>query len=292
MIVRLDDIAFLAENFPECRRRRIFSDLSKYFYAWLEERMKTQKNAIISVIGKTGYGKSFAAIYLGMYLSKMYGMKFDASHIFFTCADLVERLKTAKDGETFMQDEQVGLERIGEGSMSEKLALDSIEATVRVRQINLIFCSPELRSHVNHWVIEAQRIDDKKKTCRHAICSVRNDTLHPFGRIYTGCPNDAELLKEYDKRKQAFIDAVLNQEVRDPASKWEEIAQEFCDKYLERYLGMFSSKKELQTLIIKYFKGLTMGEYGRIADMIIMSLAEKGIDWRKKKSAVDNSSES
>jgi hypothetical protein len=267
----------LARNKINIRQRLIFKDISQLFYGWITDRIYTKRNIIISIEGYGGLGKSMSALYLATYLQQL-GMQFSHENIFWTNQSALDWLSTKVNQEkfTFIKDEQVGLEQIGESSMQEQLALSSIEDIIRKPQINAIFVSINLKPHSHHFVLESLRINYETNQCMHVIKS--RDGI-AFGMVRTGLINDENLIKVYNEKKDEFAAKAMTQQVRNPTEKWNEIAEEFISNDLPNL--RMNSKKQIQIKLMEKYGGMTSGAYQRISEIVVMKCFEKGIAWKK-----------
>lgn len=226
--------------------------MTRAFNSTLHEFATQKRNLILSIDGKTGSGKSIAAIDIAKTWSSYSGGKFDESHICFTSQEALELLNSADEKDVFIIDEQITI--FGTGSDREKTALENIEATVRASQISLIYCSPEVKLHVHHYRLWTTGIINYK---RGLNLNVLYDGLEkkPMGYVVTRYPElSRKFWESYNRNKMNFINAVLKQEPVDRTREYEKIAIDFVETKIIKEGLVFSSKSQLRTKLIGIYK--------------------------------------
>ena len=186
--------------------------MSPSFYNWIDTRLHVQTaNAIFSITGLQGTGKSYAAVWLAV---EKLG-NFDLSHLTFDLTELLHKLKTAKRGDTFIYDEQKM--EFGPGARRQKADIQAIEEACRQYQLNLIFCAPSVKTHAHQYVIECW---GRNYALKRTYSIVYSQKMTPMGYIETGYPPE-DLMVGYNKLKEAYIRKVLDQKGTERYSEWQ-----------------------------------------------------------------------
>lgn len=142
---------------------------------WMVGRTKNQnKNNLVSLVGKTGSGKTYTAIGISEIMSQLDGVPFTIDHVVFTLRDLMELInsKTLKKGSKIVFDEpQVSIGAREFQSQANKV-FNYLLSTFRHRNLTLFFCTPfetlldKSTRRLFHAKFETQSINRKEKTCR------------------------------------------------------------------------------------------------------------------------------
>lgn len=242
------------------------ADISNMFYSDIVNRARTNRNIIISWYGTQGSGKSLAGFYIDLLWSRHSGTEFGIDNVAFTNDELMKKFGELKQGVIYHRDEQVDI--FGIGSEREEQAVESVGAVARAQKLSLIYCSPNLKLHKTHYIIEATGIIvEEKGMSMHIV--YEGSSEKPIGRIWTKLPQlPDKFWSQYGKVKDAFISAVRRQEPVDRTAEYETIAEDFVNKFVEK--GMqFSSKKQLITkLMQEYKKNYTRDEWVSILHLI------------------------
>ncbi len=259
-------------NRDEWYRLAFMRNGTRKFYEWIDQRLSTQKNFILSFYGNPGSGKSYSGFFIALKAREKYGFKFDIDHIFWNSEDFLKAVMDAKGKETFLIDEQVALSQYGVGASRVEDTIHSIEDVVRKKQINIIFCSIRALEHSHHFKIWSTGILVKGEYSKHIV----SDSVHdkPRMHIFTGDPRkiDPKLVKAYEKKKDEYIIAIQKGEARDPY----EIVEQYTDDFLKNHPDeLFKNKTELKLILQKHYKvTLTTTEWSNIATNIIMKMRE------------------
>lgn len=195
---------------------------------------------------------------LAKLLSKFYPyVDFTDDNVFLDLAELNERLKVARPGETFVLDEQT--EFYGIGSLWFVTTLQNIEMTCRKNQINFIYCSPMIRTHYHNLVLETflnrwpeQRCTVKDegyipfgKTFCFVYSQQSKNYLDPMGHVTVNHPRNLEALRRYEDKKDEYIKRVLKGEAISMSKTKEAIIKAFRSS---RYSHLVT-KKDITTAL-------------------------------------------
>lgn len=142
---------------------------------WMVGRtMKQNKNNLISLIGKTGSGKTWTAISICEIMSKMDGVPFTIEHVVFSLRGLMDLINsgTLKKGSKIVFDEpQVSISAREFQSEANKV-FNYLLSTFRHRNLTLIFCTPfeslldKNTRKLIHARFETMSINKNNNTCR------------------------------------------------------------------------------------------------------------------------------
>lgn len=142
---------------------------------WLVRRtMKKNQNNLVSVIGKTGSGKTWSAISICENMSKLDGVPFTIDHIVFSLKDLMDLINSGnlKRGSKIIFDEpQVSISAKDFQSVANKV-FNYLVTTFRHRNLTLFFCTPfetlldKSTRKLFHARFETISINSNNKTCR------------------------------------------------------------------------------------------------------------------------------
>lgn len=172
------------------------------------ERIKRVRNVLLFIKGRTGTGKSWSALSLGNYISKVSKAPFDASNICFSTEEVMEKLKNLDKGSVLVLDE-AGVRKVGPGSHREQVEISGAEQTVRKKQISFIYNAPvDIGSHLYDFVLEPFGIDYDKGIARLMVYTIKE---RPMGYVTIRRP-DQKLIDEYEKKKDIFIEKISKRE--------------------------------------------------------------------------------
>ena len=142
---------------------------------WLVSRtMRKNQNNLISIIGKTGSGKTFSAISICEIMSKLDGVPFTIDHIVFSLRELMELINSGKlkRGSKIIFDEpQVSISARDFQSEANKV-FNYLLTTFRHRNLTLFFCTPfeslldKNTRRLFHARFETMSINKNTQTCR------------------------------------------------------------------------------------------------------------------------------
>lgn len=141
---------------------------------WFVNRtMVKNNNNLVSVVGKTGSGKTWSAISICELMSKQDGVPFTIDHIVFSLTELMELINSGKliRGSKIVFDEpQCSISARDFQSEANK-GFNYLLTTFRHRNLSLFFCTPfeslldKSTRKLFHVKIETHKIDLKNKTC-------------------------------------------------------------------------------------------------------------------------------
>ena len=143
---------------------------------WMVSRtMKQNKNNLISVVGKTGSGKTLSAISICEIMSKMDDVPFNVKeHVVFSLKELMDLINsgTLRKGRRIVCDEfQVSISAREFQSKTNKV-FNYVLSTFRHLNLTLFFCTPfetlldKNTRKLFHGRFETMSINKKKQTCR------------------------------------------------------------------------------------------------------------------------------
>jgi len=250
-------------KFHPVYRKALQINYTPIFVDFLDSRLrKFLQNAILSIFGEPGSGKSYVgwsvAECMTKILSKYYNTSFTEDNVYLDIAELSERLQHAKKGEVYMLDEQTDF--FGTGSQFVLSTLQNIEMTCRKHQINLIYCAPCVRTHYHNLVLETflcKWPEQRKTVCEEGyipfgktFCFVygqeSKNYLDPLGYIVVNHPKNLEALRAYEKKKDKYIKRALKGDSINLTSIRERIIDEF---YESGYAEACRSKKDIKVAI-------------------------------------------
>jgi hypothetical protein len=143
---------------------------------WMVSRtMKQNKNNLISVVGKTGSGKTLSAISICEIMSEMDGVPFDVkTHVVFTLKELMDLINSGKlrRGSKIVCDEfQCSISAREFQSKANKV-FNYVLSTFRHLNLTLFFCTPfetlldKNTRKLFHARFETMSINKNNQTCR------------------------------------------------------------------------------------------------------------------------------
>lgn len=142
---------------------------------WMVGRtMKQNKNNLISLVGKTGSGKTYSAISICEIMSKMDGVPFTIERVVFSLRELMDLINSGKlkRGSKIVFDEpQVSISAREFQSEANKV-FNYLLSTFRHRNLTLFFCTPyetlldKNTRRLFHARFETMSINVNNNTCR------------------------------------------------------------------------------------------------------------------------------
>ncbi len=200
-------------------KKRFFTiDLTNDFIQDLKFRSKGENHFIIECLGQTGSGKSIAMLILGLVLNTETGKDlFNLDNLSFEKSEMIKKIKDnfKKDSIYILDEQTVG---VGLGSEREEQEQQNLEEITRKAGLSLIFNSPTPRKHgTAHYRLEFIKRDDNE---RYSFFGVLLNTggynYIPVGFVKFKIAkenqnNFKELWKDYNKRKDIFIERIMQQ---------------------------------------------------------------------------------
>jgi ABC-type oligopeptide transport system ATPase subunit len=142
---------------------------------WMVSRtMKQNKNNLISVVGKTGSGKTYTAISICEIMSEMDGVPFGIDNVVFSLRELMDLINSGKlkRGSKIIFDEpQVSISAREFQSEANKV-FNYLLSTFRHQNLTLFFCTPfetlldKNSRRLFHARFETMSINKNNQTCR------------------------------------------------------------------------------------------------------------------------------
>lgn len=185
---------------------------------------KNPLNMIVSVEGLQGSGKSWSVYDLIQKQHYLSGLDLDVENVDYSIADKVKNVQKTKKRVIHILDEQV--EFFGMGAEAIKAMLRNIEKVIRKYKQCFWFLSPE---HINHncyvylkthewgsetiWDMVNKPLRDQWE---YNKLIVYDSNYYPFGNVITGKPDDMSFLKECEKKKDEFLDKLLEGTIGNP----------------------------------------------------------------------------
>lgn len=212
---------------------------------------KKNSNNLVSVVGKTGSGKTWSAISICEIMSKMDGVPFTIDHIVFSLSELMKLINsgTLQKGSKIIFDEpQISIGAREFQSEANKV-FNYLLSTFRHRNFSLFFCTPfetlldKSTRKLFHVKIETAGVNIKDNTCkliplylehvdfREQPYKKRLVVIYPkekgsgfqTSRVdYWNVPKPSpELIEAYEKKKLEFT-TNLNRNIQERLEKFEE----------------------------------------------------------------------
>jgi hypothetical protein len=208
-------------------------------------------NNLVSVVGKTGSGKTWSAISICEIMSQMDGIPFTIDHIVFSLTELMELINsgTLKKGSKIVFDEpQVSIGAREFQSEANKV-FNYLLSTFRHRNLSLFFCTPfenlldKSTRRLFHVKIETAGINIQDNTCKLVPAFIEHVDFRdepyrkrllvifpkPSRKGYATTRIDSwnipkpspELINLYEEKKKKFTDN-LNKNIQNRLSKYNE----------------------------------------------------------------------
>lgn len=209
---------------------------------WMVGRtMKKNQNNLISVVGKTGSGKTLSAISICEIMSRMDGVPFTIEHIVFSLTELMDLINSGKlkRGSKIVCDEfQCSISAREFQSKANKV-FNYLLTTFRHLNLTLFFCTPfetlldKNTRRLFHARFETMSINRNKQTCRLKpryieysdfktepyrkqliVCFKDKSGLNKSQKVfYWDVPRPSpEIEKQYEKKKVNFT-TMLNKNI-------------------------------------------------------------------------------
>lgn len=232
-------------------------------HAWARwfnyQTMSKNSNNLVSVVGKTGSGKTWSAISIAEIMSGMSGVPFGIENIVFSLRELMELINSDKlrKGSVIVFDEpQISISAREFQSEANKV-FNYLLSTFRHRNFSLFFCTPfenlldKSTRKLFHVRIETAGVNIKDKTCKLKALYVehvdyreepyRKRLMAIFPKESGGFqtkkidfwdvpkPNQA-LIDLYEAKKREFTDN-LNKNILDRLIKYEDKGKSMTTKH-------------------------------------------------------------
>lgn len=250
---------------------------------WFVHRtLKKNNNNLVSVVGKTGSGKTWSAISICEIMSKMDGVPFTIDHIVFSLMELMELINSGKlvRGSKIVFDEpQVSISAREFQSEANKV-FNYLLSTFRHRNLSLFFCTPfenlldKSTRRLFHVKIETEGVDLKTMSCRlkpraleytdfkdepYRKRLVINTMDGSYQVSYWDVPKPSEeLIEQYEKKKLDFTTR-LNENIMARLKKHEEKGKSMTG-YAVDNPELTERQKQIYDL---HLKGVSGGDIGK-----------------------------
>lgn len=218
---------------------------------WMVGRTtKQNKNNLVSLVGKTGSGKTYTAISICEIMSKMDGVPFTIEHVVFSLRELMNLINSGKlkRGSKIVFDEpQVSIGAREFQSEANKV-FNYLLSTFRHRNLTLFFCTPfetlldKNTRRLFHARFETMSINRNNNTCRikPRFLEYSDYKTEPYRKqlivmfkdkdsrgksqklFYWDVPKPSkELIEQYEKKKLDFTNN-LNKNISERLKKFDE----------------------------------------------------------------------
>jgi hypothetical protein len=219
------------ENFLE-------TDLTQEVYEEFDKvrQPRSQQNALVSVYGKTGVGKTYSALYWCGFLDPT----FNAEKIFFDYNSVVYARRTFKPHTAVLVDEQARL--YGVDMMRVSSILTALKEQLRKKSIHFFFVSPVIRNEYQSSKMVFECIYHSPKTKENLVAYKTNELItlghiripHPLNTI------SKKLLLEYERMKDEHLEELTEK----PSDEVEDIANKVIDdQFFKDMEKMYLQKK-------------------------------------------------
>ncbi len=266
---------FKEESFKLCFKR----DVSDKFFGMMEDLYKKDRifrtNTILQLSGGTGSGKSL----VGMTLAKKTCSNFKEENMKFYDQEIIESLDENIQDNIIVRDEATGKGVFGMGSTRIDGQMDVIADTTRKKGLSLIFIEPEEKlNKVAKWYLETVDMGSaiyKGKEIRVNRIGIKEPkTMFFIGSIYLHVlDEDDPGWMAYNKRKDEFIDSVLNNDFKGSKADFEQIALDILD---EMDTDVYRTKNEQKLFVLKKYPNYTSGEIEMILSALKIAIREIG----------------
>ena len=242
---------------------------------------KKNSNNLVSVVGRTGSGKTWSAITICEIMSKMDGVPFGIENIVFSLRELMELINSGKlqRGSKIIFDEpQVSISAREFQSEANKV-FNYLLSTFRHRNFSLFFCTPfetlldKNTRKLFHVKIETAGVDSKNNTCKLIPLYLEHVDFQeePYKKkLIVVFPNEDktktlsirlddwviprasnELIKLYEEKKMAFT-TNLNKNIQARLSKYEDSGKSMtAPQEEEKYIPI---KQKVSEALIEDYK--------------------------------------
>ncbi len=256
---------------------------------WMVARtMRKNDNNLISVIGKTGSGKTWSAISICEIMSKMDKVPFTSKNIVFSLKELMDLINSGvlKRGSKIIFDEpQVSISAREFQSMANKV-FNLLVTTFRHLNLSLFFCTPfeslldKSTRKLLHARFETMSINTRKKTCRLKPRYIEYSDWKsmPYLKqliIYDKTPDGSKrvqkmfhwdvpmpsdkIIKEYEKKKTDFT-SNLNKNISSQLSKFDESGKSMTAPQQVAVVGVRKELTEKQLRAMEFLAAYGLKE--------------------------------
>lgn len=239
------------------------------------------QNQIISMEGPQGGGKSYAILFLSEEFADITGMELTIDDVHFSISNLYKDIRKNHRRRQILRDEQV--ETYGMGTGAEKEMLLSVEKIIRKFKMCFWNISPEFVKHHFHyhmmtWEMGSDMPIDTSKPLegqwKFTKSILFNRIQYPFGYVITGTPKRVKFIKEYEKKKGEFIDALFEGTISNREKYLYECAEELSNnkKFMEKFEKMTRHSVKRHWTAMHLGIGFTKDEKNTVSDMIAESI--------------------
>jgi len=203
--------------------------------------MRNNNNNLVSVIGKTGSGKTWSAISICEIMSELDGVPFGVEHIVFSLKELMDLINsgTLKRGSKIIFDEPQCSISAREFQSEANKVFNFLLSTFRHRNLSLFFCTPfeslldKNTRRLFHCRIETLSVNHKKNTCRlkPRYLEYSDFKAEPYRKQLIVIYKDKEMSSGYKADKLFFWD--IPKPSKDLIEKYEAKKLAFTNKLNE-----------------------------------------------------------
>lgn len=217
---------------------------------YIRQRIRKNRNMIISVNGPTGSGKSYASLYLGLRLGELMGTNFSIKdNVDFSFSKLLQKMnlpENKKPGTVFVF-EEVGSVDSGASAKQwqskQNLFFNSFIQTARSRNQILIFNCPQFSflekssRQLVHCQLSMTGIDTKKKVSYGKPFMLQSNSI-------TGKQYFKYLRFNYQGTKHKFQQMIFQLPPKDIISEYESEKQKYLDELNKKIISADNGQKK------------------------------------------------
>jgi len=237
-------------------------------------RMTHHDNVIISYYGETGSGKSLAATRTGEEIKAIAKELMDVENkvwICFLAQSVLDAVDNCESHDVILLDERVP--EFGYGAGREVAQLGNIEATIRKRQIHLLYVYPERQRHFHKMVVQMWDIDEGNEVSRGILEDPASFTYLsvPYGYVLFNKPS-LELITEYNEKKDDFLRKTKSRDF----SEREDMQRRYAEEIIKIPIFHVAKGAERLEIVKRHIKEqLTIAEYKSILAKAKLQLLEE-----------------